>query len=141
MKPAGRSCGLHSLTPEFIVILGMRTVTDHTPDLEAGKAFYSAFVGHAPYFDQPYCVGFRVAGFELGLMPDSKTGTGAGGTTFYWGTDDLEAEAIRVLALGATIAHPIADVGEGIRTVELHDPFGNLLGLILNPHFGRESSS
>jgi len=118
------------------MILGMRTVTYHTPDLAAGKAFYSAFVGHEPYFDEPFYVGFNVAGFELGLMPDSKTGSGPGGTTFYWGTDDLDVEVVRMVGLGATIAHPIADVGGGIRTVELHDAFGNLLGLIFNPHYG-----
>ena len=82
------------------MILGMRTVTYHTPDLAAGKAFYSAFVGHEPYFDELFYVGFVVAGFELGLMPDSKTGSGPGGTTFYWGTDDLDVEVVRVVGLG-----------------------------------------
>ena len=53
----------------------------------------------------------------------------------YWGVDDIEAEVARISALGATIHHPIQDVGENIRTVELADPFGNLLCLIYNPHF------
>ncbi|HEX5342332.1 MAG TPA: VOC family protein [Duganella sp.] len=47
----------------------------------------------------------------------------------------MEAEVARITALGATVHHPITDVGDGIRTVELADPFGNLLCLILNPHF------
>jgi len=37
---------------------------------------------------------------------------------------------------GRRSRNPIADVGGGIRTVELHDAFGNLLGLIFNPHYG-----
>lgn len=119
------------------MILGMRTVCYSTPDLAAGKAFYSAFVGYEPYFDQPFYVGYNVAGFELGLLPDHKLGQGAGGTIFYWGTDDIDAEVKRVVTLGASLVHPISDVGEGIRTAELTDPFGNLLGLIENPHFGK----
>jgi predicted enzyme related to lactoylglutathione lyase len=53
----------------------------------------------------------------------------------YWGVDDIDAEVARITGLGATIHHAIQDVGEGIRAVELADPFGNLLCLILNPHF------
>ena len=30
---------------------------------------------------------------------------------------------------------PIEDVGEGIRVIDLKDPFGNLIGLIKNPLF------
>lgn len=119
------------------MILGMRTVVYSTPDLEAGKAFYAAFTGHTPYFDQPFYVGFQVAGFELGLTPDAKHGQGVGGTTFYWGTDEIEAEVTRVVALGGKLIGPITDVGDEIQVAELVDPFGNLLGLIENPHFGK----
>jgi hypothetical protein len=30
---------------------------------------------------------------------------------------------------------PIQDVGEGIKVATVADPFGNLIGLIENPHF------
>jgi hypothetical protein len=29
----------------------------------------------------------------------------------------------------------VQDVGEGIRVASVRDPFGNLIGLIENPHF------
>lgn len=116
------------------MILGLRTAVYTCPDLAAGKAFYSAVVGHPPYFDEPFYVGYAVGGFELGLLPDGPTG--AGGTGVLWGVDDLEAEVARVRGLGATPSDAgIQDVGGGIRVAEFTDPFGNRFGLIHNPHF------
>jgi hypothetical protein len=38
-----------------------------------------------------------------------------------------------------TTAHePLKDVGGGIKVASLRDPFGNLFGIIENPHFNRE---
>jgi hypothetical protein len=31
----------------------------------------------------------------------------------------------------------IQDVGEGIKVADVKDPFGNLFGLIYNPHFDK----
>lgn len=118
------------------MILGLRTCAYHVrPDQFAeAKAWYTRFAGVAPYFDQPFYVGFCVGGFELGLLPDDGT-PGPGGTVVYWGTADIEAEVARVVGLGATVVTPIQDVGEGIKTATLADPFGNLVGVIENPHF------
>ena len=52
------------------MILGLRTVIYPVPDLAAAKAWYSSVLGVAPYFDQPFYVGYNVAGYELGLFPD-----------------------------------------------------------------------
>ena len=41
----------------------------------------------------------------------------------------------RLVELGAIPRGPIQDVGEGIRTAEFDDPFGNVFGVIQNPHF------
>jgi predicted enzyme related to lactoylglutathione lyase len=115
------------------MINGLRTVAYPVADLAAAKDWYAKVFGAAPYFDQPFYVGFNIGGFELGLIPDGTPGTA--GSTVYWGVDDIEAEVTRITALGATIHGAIQDVGERIRTVELADPFGNILGLIYNPHF------
>lgn len=48
------------------MILGLRTAIYPTPDLAAGKKWYSEVLGLEPYFDQPFYVGFSVGGFELG---------------------------------------------------------------------------
>ena len=116
------------------MINGLRTAIYPVADLAAAKDWYTKVFGVAPYFDQPFYVGYNVGGFELGLLPDGGT-PGKSGSMIYWGVDDIEAEVARISALGATIHHPIQDVGENIRTVELADPFGNLLCLIYNPHF------
>lgn len=115
------------------MIRGLRTVVYHTPDLAAGKAFYAAVAGRPPYFDEPFYVGFAVGGFELGLIPDGRPG--AGGTVAYWGTADAAAELDRLVGLGATMAEPVKDVGGGIKAGVVADPFGNLFGVIENPHF------
>jgi predicted enzyme related to lactoylglutathione lyase len=115
------------------MIKGLRTVKYPVADLERAKAWFTQAFGTAPYFDQPFYVGFAVGGFELGLVPDGTPGTA--GSVAYWGVDDVEAEVARLLDLGATVHEAIQDVGEGIRTAELRDPFGNVLGLIENPLF------
>jgi predicted enzyme related to lactoylglutathione lyase len=115
------------------MIKGLRTVAYPVADLAAAKEWYSKVFDTAPYFDQPFYVGFNIGGFELGLIPDGTPGTT--GSAVYWGVEDIEAEVERIVALGASVHGAIQDVGEGIRTVELADPFGNLLCLILNPHF------
>ncbi|ELX11156.1 putative glyoxalase/bleomycin resistance protein/dioxygenase [Janthinobacterium sp. HH01] len=115
------------------MIKGLRTVAYPVADLAAAKAWYSKVFDTAPYFDQPFYVGFNIGGFELGLIPDGKPGQT--GSMVYWGVDDIAAEVERIVALGATVHGAIQDVGENIKTVELADPFGNLLCLIDNPHF------
>jgi predicted enzyme related to lactoylglutathione lyase len=87
----------------------------------------------APYFDQPFYVGFEVGGFELGLVPDGVPGSA--GATAYWGTPDARAEVARLEGLGATVESPVEDVGDGIKVVTIRDPYGNLFGIIENPHF------
>lgn len=118
------------------MFLGLRTVAYRVDDLEAAKTWYSEALGIAPYFDEPYYVGFNVGGFELGLHPaEDDAPVGIGGATVYWGVDDIEAAVTTLLALGATLHGEIQDVGEGILVASVVDPFGNLLGVIQNPHF------
>lgn len=115
------------------MILGLRTVIYHVADLAKAKAWYAQVLEQQPYFDQPFYVGFSVGGFELGLLPDGKPG--AGGTTAYWGVPDADAAVKRLVGLGAKILEPLQDVGEGIKVATVNDPFGNVLGIIENPHF------
>ena len=115
------------------MLLGLRTVVYHVPDLAAAKAWYAGVVGHPPYFDEPFYVGFEVGGFELGLIDNRPPGPG--GHVAYWGTADIAAERTRLIGLGATPQGEVEDVGGGIKVAEFADPFGNVFGLIENPHF------
>jgi predicted enzyme related to lactoylglutathione lyase len=115
---------------------GLRTVIYHAPDLAKAKAWYAEVLGIAPYFDQPFYVGFNVAGYELGLDPDaSSTPDGKGGAVAYWGVADATAEFQRLISIGATERSAVQEVGEGIRVATVFDPFGNIFGIIENPHF------
>lgn len=115
------------------MILGLRTALYPSPDIGAGKAWYTKVLGVEPYFDQPFYVGFSVGGFELGLVPDATPGDV--GAQTLWGVADIVAEVERLVDLGATPLDPVTDVGEGIKVAAVRDPFGNRLGLIENPHF------
>lgn len=116
--------------------LGLRTVIYRVPDLPRAKAWYSAAFGVQPYFDEPFYVGFNVGGYELGLDPDTKGGAaGPGGAVAYWGVANLDAALTHFTKAGAAVKVPAQDVGEGIRVATVADPFGNLIGLIENPHF------
>ncbi len=118
------------------MFLGLRTAIYHVDDIEKGKAWYSEVLGIDPYFDQPFYVGFNVAGYELGLQPDeSAAGGKADGAVAYWGVEDAQAAFQRLIALGATANEEVQDVGEGIKVATVKDPFGNLFGIIENPHF------
>jgi predicted enzyme related to lactoylglutathione lyase len=115
---------------------GLRTVLYHAPDLDKAKEWYSRVLGIAPYFDQPFYVGFSVGGYELGLDPDSSTTPGgSGGVVVYWGVSDAQAALERLLSLGATERSGVQDVGEDIKVTTVFDPFGNIFGVIQNPHF------
>lgn len=89
-----------------------------------------------PYFDQPFYVGFDVAGYELGLRPlEGDRRAGAGGATAYFGVQNVDEEVARLVGLGATVREDPVDVGSGIRVAAVLDPFGGSLGLIRNPEF------
>jgi predicted enzyme related to lactoylglutathione lyase len=118
------------------MILGLRTVIYHVPDLERAKNWYSAAFGVKPYFDEPFYVGFHIGGYELGLDPDvSEVPAGAGGTVAFWGVSSISDAVEQFARSGAALKTPVQEVGGDIRVATVADPFGNLLGLIENPHF------
>ncbi len=61
--------------------------------------------------------------------------TEPGGALMYWHVDDLEATVRRLLSMGATEYQPITPRGEGFVTAAVVDPFGNVLGVMYNPHY------
>jgi predicted enzyme related to lactoylglutathione lyase len=115
------------------MFLGLRTAIYPVADLATAKKWYEQVLGVAPYFDQPFYVGFSVSGFELGLLSDGTPGTS--GPQPLWGVQDATAAFQRLLSLGATELEPVTDVGEGIKVAAVKDPFGNRLGIIENRHF------
>jgi predicted enzyme related to lactoylglutathione lyase len=116
------------------MLQGLRTIIYPVSDLKKAVAWYSGIVGHAPYFNEPFYVGFNVGGYELGLLPADDEDAGDGPTT-YWGTADIVMTQAHLLSHGARAKTDIKDVGDGIKVATLIDPFGNVIGIIENPHF------
>lgn len=118
------------------MFLGLRTAIYHVKDMDAAKAWYSSVLGFAPYFDQPFYVGFNVGGYELGLQPsEGEAGQKSDGVVAYWGVDDAAAAVKHLMEQQATVHEELQDVGEGIKVATVKDPFGNVFGVIENPHF------
>jgi catechol 2,3-dioxygenase-like lactoylglutathione lyase family enzyme len=113
-------------------LLGLRTVIYPTSDLAASTAWWTTFLGYPPYFDEPFYVGFSVAGYELGLLPDADP---ADGVLTYWGVDDVDATVSEAVGSGATVHGAPSDVGDGIITATVRLADGSVVGFIKNPHF------
>ena len=114
---------------------GLRTVIYNVDNLEKAKAWYTEVLGTKPYFDQPFYVGFNIGGFELGLDPDMSGVSKGNNAVAYWGVKDAAATYKRMLELGAKKHSDVNDVGSGVRVATVTDPFGNVFGIIENPHF------
>ena len=116
--------------------LGLRTAIYKVADLAEAKAWYSKAFGVEPYFDQPFYVGFDIAGYELGLLPEEGDTSEKGESVFtYWGVEDIAKQYAKLLELGATAHEEPTDVGEGVMVATVKDPWNNILGIIYNPYF------
>jgi lactoylglutathione lyase len=113
----------------------LRTAVYKVKDLDGAKKWYTQVLGVEPYFDQPFYVGFRVGGFELGLDPDINGVTVGNNQPVYWGVADCQASYQRLLDLGAKQHAKPESVGDDVVAATVVDPFGNYLGIIQNPHF------
>src|ERR671911_358293 len=111
------------------MIKGLATVIYHVRDIDRAKAWYAAAFQQAPYFDQPFYVGFNIGGYELGHDPDSALNhSGRGGSVAYWRVGDIEGAVQHFVSTGATLVSAVQDVGEGIKVATVADPFENLIG-------------
>ncbi|TDO54476.1 putative enzyme related to lactoylglutathione lyase [Kribbella sp. VKM Ac-2527] len=126
---------------------GFATVSFYAADMSAAKAWYTELLGIEPYFARPEVgdpayLEFRFGDYqcELGII-DAKwaphsVGEKPAGAIVYWHVDDLEGMVERLLELGATQNEPITARGDtGFRTASVVDPFGNIIGVMYNPHY------
>ena len=117
-------------------ILGLRTTIYKVGDIDAAKRWYAEAFQVDPYFDEPFYVGFNVAGYELGLIeediaPEDKSAS----VLSYWGVDDIAGEFMRFIDAGASEHQAPTNVGGDIVVASVKDPWGNAIGLIHNPDF------
>ena len=114
-------------------ILGLRTVCYKVADMSHAKEWYTKAFNTAPYFDEPFYIGFNIGGYELGLQPDEITPGDS--VLAYWGVEDIEAAYENFLQLGAAVHEAPQNVGDAIMVASVRDPWGNIIGLIFNPEF------
>lgn len=115
-----------------IRLLGLRTVIYPVVDLAAATAWWSELLGIRPYFEQPFYVGFSVAGYELGLLPDANPADGA---LTYWGVESVPDAMAAAIRLGAVEHTGATEVGDSIVTGSVLTAVGSIVGFIYNPHF------
>ena len=116
-------------------ILGLRTTVYKVPDLAKAKDWYKKAFETAPYFDEPFYVGFSVGGFELGLLPEGKGDAEADNVIAYWGVEDIQGRYDHFIQCGATEHEKPNNVGGELMVASVRDPWGNVIGLIYNPDF------
>jgi predicted enzyme related to lactoylglutathione lyase len=130
------------------MLRGFATINYWTDDVEAAARWYAELLGVEPYFQRPgpdgrpAYVEFRIGDYEdeLGLVDRRFAPAGAptqpGGAVAYWHVDDIAATFERLLAMGAKEHQPITPRGDkGFVTAAVVDPFGNVLGIMYNPHY------
>jgi catechol 2,3-dioxygenase-like lactoylglutathione lyase family enzyme len=115
-----------------VTLQGLRSLIHPVADIDAAKAWWTDLLGYPPYFDEPFYVGFEVAGYELGLFKSDEPEIGA---FTYWGVDDVQAAVDAAVAAGAVVHEEPHEVGEGIITGAVITPHSGLVGFIFNPNF------
>jgi predicted enzyme related to lactoylglutathione lyase len=130
-----------------MTLRGFATLNIWADDVAAAAAWYAEVTGVEAYFNRSGPDGrlayaeFRLGDLEaeLGIIDRRFGPPGAGtrpsGAIMHWHVDDLEATLARLLELGATEYQPLTPRGEGFVTAAVVDPFGNVLGIMHNPHY------
>lgn len=116
--------------------LGLRTCIYKVDDLKKATAWYAKAFHTEPYFNESFYVGFNIAGYELGLIPDETPAIKkSDGVNTYWGVNNVEKEYKQLISLGATGYEAPHNVGGELVVASIKDPWGNVVGLIYNPDF------
>ena len=128
---------------------GFATLNFYADDLAAARDWYAELFGVKPYYAfppapaAPAYVEFRIGDDEdeIGFIDRRYAPPGAGvapgGAVVHWHVDDLRGTVEKLLAMGATEYQPITEHGDGsgFTTASVVDPFGNVLGVMHNPHY------
>jgi len=116
--------------------LGLRTAIYRVNDINAAKQWYARAFNTQPYFDEPFYVGFDIGGYELGLQPETAAPESkAESVVAFWGVADIGEAYRHFTDAGAMPYEEPREVGGSIAVAKVKDPWGNLIGLIHNPHF------
>src|SRR5918998_847942 len=101
---------------------GFATLNFYADDVPAARDWYAELFGVEAYYAYP---------------PAPAEPGSPGGAVMHWHVADLQGTVDRLLASGATEHRPITEHGDGsgFVTASVVDPFGNVLGVMHNPHY------
>ncbi|MFF9276608.1 VOC family protein [Streptomyces griseosporeus] len=108
---------------------GLTTIIYPVKDLDRAKALFKALLETEPYADEPYYVGFKDAGQDVGLDPNGHA-QGMTGPVPYWHVADIRARLSALIDAGAELLQDVRDVGNGRLIASVKDADGNLVGLL-----------
>ncbi len=120
---------------------GLTTISFYADDMQAAQDWYTGILGIEPYYRTPGYIEFRIGAQEdeLGFIDSRYAPAGArtpgAGAVVYWHVDDVSVTLATLLSAGATEYQAPQDRGEGFVTAAVVDPFGNILGVMHNPHY------
>ncbi|MEU3625769.1 glyoxalase [Amycolatopsis coloradensis] len=129
------------------MLRGLTTTTFYADDLAAAIDWYADLFGIEPYFvrdghdEKPAYAEFRIGDYqhEFGLVRGDYRPTpaqpGPGGAIANWAVDNVEEVFAKLLEKGAKEYEPITTRGPGFVTAAVVDPFGNVLGVMVNQHY------
>lgn len=108
---------------------GIKTLIFPVTDLEKAKGTFTRLLGVEPYADEPYYVGFKVNGQDIGLDPNGHRG-GMTGPVAFLQVEDIQASVQVLVDAGGEVQGKIRDVGGGRQIVTVKDAEGNAIGLL-----------
>ncbi|WP_432949385.1 VOC family protein [Kribbella sp. CA-253562] len=127
---------------------GFATISFYADDLAAARDWYTELLGLEPDFAfppapaAPAYIEYRIGDDEdeLGFIDRKYAPPGArnapGGAVMHWHVDDLPGTFEKLLAMGAKEYQPITSHSNSdFTTASVVDPFGNVLGIMHNPHY------
>ena len=105
---------------------GIKTVLYPVKDMKQATTLFSKFLGVDPYAEQPYYVGFKVEGQDIGLVPNNPEGSVAA----FYHVDDIKNSLQILTGGGANIIQDIKNVGGERLVATVKDKDNNIIGLI-----------
>jgi predicted enzyme related to lactoylglutathione lyase len=111
------------------MLKSIKSIVYPSSNLKEDVVFWTKLLGKEPYFNEHYYVGFKLAGYELGLDPNAIA-EGVTQPITYWSVDDIEAEVTRLSALGMKLHEPIQELSSDVKIAKLKDANGYFLGIV-----------
>jgi predicted enzyme related to lactoylglutathione lyase len=125
---------------------GFATLNIFAADMKAARDWYTELFGIEPYFQRPDAenpayIEYRIGDYqhEFGIIDaryaPKAAQPGPGGAIALWHVDDIETMFEKLQSMGATAYDPITRREADFITASVVDPFGNILGIMYNPHY------